>query len=189
MNREPLEVLIVEDNPGDTMIISELLEDVGLPVHVTIAKDGQEALDLLRENDGGSTGPPPALIILDLNLPKVKGFDVLRHIKSTPMLRSIPVVVMTGSLRKEDEVKARTMGAADYCIKPATPDEMGRSADCLRGRLKLLQKSERSSGSGPSAAINSDTLQSCFGKQHAPPPRNERFIMDIFNEQSWNMWK
>ena len=74
-------------------------------------------------------------MILDLNLPRMDGFDVLRMMKADDGLRSIPVVVMTGSLKKEDENKARSLGAADYCIKPATVEEMETTLMCLRGHL------------------------------------------------------
>ena len=74
---KPLEVLIVEDNRGDANLISELLDEMGLPLRVTLAMDGQKALDILRgENSSYDTAPD--FVILDLNLPKVNGFDILK---------------------------------------------------------------------------------------------------------------
>lgn len=124
------------------MLISELLKDVSLPVHITMAKDGQEAMDMLKKGDG-SNGPTPDFV-LDLNLPRVKGLGVLAYMKGTPSLRSVPVVVMAGSLKKDDEFKDRSMGGTDYCIKAATAVEMERSRDCLRGHLESVKRNEKS---------------------------------------------
>ena len=110
MKRKRLEVLIVEDNPGDALLISELMEETGLWIHASIANNGQMALDIFNNGGVQSNLPTPDLVILDLNLPKVNGFEVLAHIKADPKYRSIPVMVMTGSSNKDDEEKARGMG-------------------------------------------------------------------------------
>ncbi len=78
----------------------------------------------------------PDLIILDLNLPRMDGFEVLDLMKKDDELRSIPVVVITGSLRSEDETRARSLGAIEYCIKPSTVEEMDRLISCFRDRLR-----------------------------------------------------
>ncbi len=133
-----LEVLIIEDNPADAMLITELLDEVGIPLNVIVAKDGKKALDILNQEDGHSNDPTPDFVILDLNLPKVHGFDVLANMKSSPKLRSIPVVVMTGSLNKEDEVRARSLGVTDYCIKPSDLEDMAATGRWLKKKLASL---------------------------------------------------
>lgn len=134
----PLEILIVEDNPADAFLVSELLQDVGVPMNITIAEDGQKALDVLDGLNGPPKRPPPDLIVLDLNLPRVHGFDVLMHVRAMPSHGPIPVLVMTGSLNPEDETKARSMGATDYCIKPVCSEDFRSLIDLFRRSLVLL---------------------------------------------------
>ena len=94
----------------------------------------------------------PDLVILDLNLPRMNGFDVLACMKAESSLGSIPVIVMTGSLRKEDEVRARSLGAADYCIKPATFIEIERARGCLKAQLEIINCNKREKR-GPSTDL------------------------------------
>ncbi len=136
----PLEVLIVDDNPGDAALIIVLLEDLGLPIHISIAENGEKALDILDKVNGPSC-PAPDFVVLDLNLPKVNGFDVLELMKSTPRLSSIPVVVMTGSLNKEDEIRSRRMGVTDYWIKPSSERDFDSTCRWLRKYLAPLASS------------------------------------------------
>jgi CheY-like chemotaxis protein len=140
MGGKQLEVLIVEDNPGDARLIFELLKDTGLSIHTSIAQNGQIALDMLRKEDGHSTCSIPDLVILDLNLPKVHGFDILGYMNATDNLRSIPVVVMTGSLNKADEETARSLGVTDYCTKPASAADMDSATVCLKRHLEALTR-------------------------------------------------
>jgi CheY-like chemotaxis protein len=116
---EPIRILIVEDNPTDARLLSEILKELELKMEITVVRDGQQALDMLAEERIGPSNPAPDFVILDLNLPKVHGYEVLSFIRSGS-LRSIPVAVMTGSLNREDEVKARRMGATHYLLKPAS---------------------------------------------------------------------
>ena len=133
----PLEILIVEDNPADAFLVSELLQEVGVPMNISIAEDGQKALDILDGN-GCPERPLPDLIVLDLNLPKVHGFDVLMHVRAMPSYGPIPVLVMTGSLNPEDETRARSMGATDYCIKPVCSEDFRSLIDLFRKCLTLF---------------------------------------------------
>jgi chemotaxis family two-component system response regulator Rcp1 len=183
MSENKLEVLIVEDNPGDAYMIKEMLTDLKLTLSITVAKDGQAALNILKDRQNGM----PGLVILDLNLPKVNGFEVLTFMKSSPTLRSIPVVVMTGSLRGEDEQRSRELGAVDYCIKPSTADEMERSEMCLRAHLEPLSREKGRNGSGPSIRINLNQYYSDIWGQRIPSQQRERFVMDAFNKDSWKI--
>jgi CheY-like chemotaxis protein len=130
-----LKVLIIEDNPGDAFIIEGLLQDLDMPLDITMAKDGKDALLQLLNK---SPNDLPDLVILDLNLPKVNGYEILHMMKASPAMRGVPVVVMTGSLNPEDEIRSRSMGAIEYCIKPATSDELERTMSCLRGHLERV---------------------------------------------------
>jgi CheY-like chemotaxis protein len=118
-----LEILLIEDNCGDAYLISELLRDVGIPLNITVAIDGQTALDILNKEKGHNNAPTPDFIVLDLNLPNIHGFEVLRRIRASSSLRTLPVVVMTGSLNIDDEVQACDIGVTDYLVKPARPDD------------------------------------------------------------------
>jgi CheY-like chemotaxis protein len=139
----PLEILLIEDNDGDAFLISELLRDVGVPMNITIASDGQIALDILNKDKGHSTASTPDFVVLDLNLPNVNGFDVLRRIRTSPSLRTLPVVVMTGSLNPEDEALARSIGVADYRIKPAHSDEFESLIRWFKENLGRLAERKR----------------------------------------------
>ncbi len=165
---KPIEVLIIEDNPGDALLISELLETMGLPLHVTLAQNGQQALNILGNEGGHPKSPIPDFVILDLNLPKVHGFEVLAFMKSTPALRTIPVVVMTGSLNKEDEKKARAMGVTDYRIKPSVESEFDATRRWLRKNIVPLDGKGQMEDhqDAPCAALMADTR-----KRHMPDRR------------------
>ncbi|HEY3420261.1 MAG TPA: response regulator [Methanomassiliicoccales archaeon] len=186
MSDNRLEVLIVEDNPGDAYIIKELLKDLKLNLNITLAEDGQEAVNFLKAKRNGT----PGLVILDLNLPKINGFEVLSFMKSSQQLATIPVVVMTGSLRREDEQKSRELGAADYCIKPATVEEMERSEMCLRAHLEPLSRQrENKSGNGPSVRVSHHDYCSPGRDCRAPTPKCDRFVVDAYENGPWTPWR
>jgi len=119
---EPLEILLIEDCPADANIVMEMLQELGVSIHITLAKDGGQAIDILRLKDPSSV-PAVDLVILDLNLPKVHGHDVLSQIRASDKMRRVPVVVLTGSLNEEDEIISRKMGVLDYRRKPADSAE------------------------------------------------------------------
>jgi CheY-like chemotaxis protein len=113
----PFRILLVEDNPNDIEITRRALQKGQLKNELTIARDGQEAIDLLF----GRAGDPallPGLILLDLNLPRVDGREVLSRIKSDPELRRIPVIVLTTSTREEDVVRSYDLGVNTFISKP-----------------------------------------------------------------------
>lgn len=111
----PLEVLIVEDDPQDVELIVDALERQHLDGRRYVARDGVEALDILF---GSRTLAQPRLILLDLKLPKVDGFEVLRRIRIGDRMRSTPVVVLTSSAVEEDIETAYALGANSYIVKP-----------------------------------------------------------------------
>jgi two-component system response regulator len=114
-----IKILLAEDNPDDVIIAQRALGTAGVVNQLYIVKDGQEALDFLRK-EGKYTGSSvmPGLILLDINLPKVNGLDVLSEIKKDDLLRQIPVVMLTSSQRDEDVVKGYENGCNSYVQKP-----------------------------------------------------------------------
>lgn len=113
-----LEILLVEDNPADVDLTKASLRRCKLSNRLTVAKDGEEALALLQANAHDAGGTLPDLILLDLNLPKRSGAEVLAEIKQDPSLRRIPVVIMTSSKAEEDIVRSYDLHANCYVTKP-----------------------------------------------------------------------
>ncbi|MFJ6214741.1 response regulator [Streptomyces sp. NPDC092296] len=120
---QPIEVLLVEDDPGDELMTREAFEDnkIGNTLHV--ARDGEEALDFLYRRGAHTEAPRPDLILLDLNLPKYDGRQVLERIKSDPDLAHIPVVVLTTSAAEEDILRSYKLHANAYVTKPVDLDQ------------------------------------------------------------------
>ena len=114
----PIEVLLVEDDPGDVLMTREAFEDnkVGNTLHVVI--NGVEAMAFLRKEGAHSGAPTPDLVLLDLNLPRMDGREVLAAIKDDPTLRRIPVVVLTTSEAEEDVLRSYSLHANAYVTKP-----------------------------------------------------------------------
>lgn len=121
-NAEPIEILLVEDNPGDARLAVEALKDSKLHNNLHHVKDGVEAMAYLRREDGYAEVPVPDLVLLDLNLPRKDGREVLAEIKDDPELRLIPVVVMSTSGAERDLVKSYDLHANAYVVKPMDLD-------------------------------------------------------------------
>ena len=113
-------ILLVEDSPNDVELTLEALADHNLANEVEVAKDGQEALDYLYHQGQFSDRPDgnPAVILLDLKLPKINGIEVLKQIRSDDKLKLIPVVVLTSSHEEQDRVESYKLGANAYVVKP-----------------------------------------------------------------------
>jgi DNA-binding response OmpR family regulator len=114
----PMEVLLVEDSPGDVRLIQEALKDVKVPIRLHIARDGVEAMAFLRCEGKNASAPRPHLILLDLNLPKKDGREVLREIKESATFVSIPVVILSTSASHIDIVQSYSLHANCYITKP-----------------------------------------------------------------------
>jgi CheY-like chemotaxis protein len=120
---QPIEVLLVEDNPGDVRLTREALKEGKVHNHLSVAADGVEALAFLRRQGRYADAPRPDLILLDLNLPKKDGREVLEEIKSDPALRTIPVVILTTSEAERDIARAYDLHANCYITKPVDLDQ------------------------------------------------------------------
>jgi CheY-like chemotaxis protein len=114
----PIDVLLVEDNPGDVRLTREAFRDARLHINLSVASDGVEAMAFLHREGAYAQAPRPDLILLDLNLPKRDGREVLEEIKSSPTLRSIPVVVLTTSAAESDVLRSYQLHANCYISKP-----------------------------------------------------------------------
>lgn len=113
-----IEILLVEDNPGDIDLAREALESNKIINNLHVARDGEEAMCFLQKKAPFLEAPRPDLIILDLNLPKKDGREVLAEIKADDLLRTIPIVVLTSSKAEEDIVKSYNLHANCYITKP-----------------------------------------------------------------------
>lgn len=116
--RRVVEILIVEDNPGDVRLTREALAESKLRNRLWVAEDGVEALAFLRREGSHRNAPEPDLILLDLNLPKKSGREVLAAVKADTRLKHIPVVVLTSSAAEEDVLRAYDLHANCYVVKP-----------------------------------------------------------------------
>ena len=114
----PVEILLVEDNPGDVRLTMEALKEGKLSNELHVVEDGIEALAFLRKEGKYTQAPHPDLILLDLNLPKKDGREVLAEIKEDPDLKRIPVVILTTSKAEEDILRTYDLHANCYVTKP-----------------------------------------------------------------------
>jgi len=113
-----IEVLLVEDDPGDVLMTREAFADYKLRNQLHVVDDGVQALEFLRQEGDFADAPRPDIVLLDLNLPRMDGREVLAAIKSDPELASIPVVVLTTSEAEEDVVRSYSLHANAYVTKP-----------------------------------------------------------------------
>ncbi|MFD3410184.1 response regulator [Streptomyces cyaneofuscatus] len=120
---QAIEVLLVEDDPGDELMTREAFEDNKIRNTLHVVRDGQEALDFLYRRGEYPDAPRPDLVLLDLNLPKYDGRQVLEQIKGDPELSLIPVVVLTTSSAEEDILRSYKLHANAYVTKPVDLDQ------------------------------------------------------------------
>ena len=125
-NGRSIEVLLVEDNPGDVRLTMEVLKEEKMLLHVSVVGDGEEALAFLRKEGKYASAAQPDLILLDLNLPKKDGREVLAEIKGDPHLMLIPVVVLTTSTAEQDVLKTYELHANCYIKKPVDFEQFTR---------------------------------------------------------------
>lgn len=117
---KPVDILLVEDNPGDVRLTKEALKDAKVLNEIYVAKDGVEAMAFLRKEGSFAHVAVPDLILLDLNLPRKDGREVLAEIKNDPKLKHIPVVILTSSEAEEDILKSYNLHANCYVTKPVS---------------------------------------------------------------------
>jgi two-component system response regulator len=120
----PLGILVVDDNDDDVLLLRESLRDQPAISVLHAVRDGEEAMAFLRRQAPFTDAPRPGLVLLDINMPKMNGFEVLHEMKIDPVLRAIPVVILTTSNREADVLTAYTGGACSYVSKPVSFDRL-----------------------------------------------------------------
>ena len=130
---DPIQILLVEDNPGDVLLTVTAMKDSKVPNEISLAVDGEEALAFLRRQGGHGAAPRPDLILLDLNLPRLSGHEVLETIKADPSLKSIPVVILTSSECEQDIQKAYNRHANCFITKPVDLDQFIKVVKTIEG--------------------------------------------------------
>lgn len=132
---EPIRLLVAEDDPADTLLLREAFARIGVQGRIQFVRDGQEAVDLLASLP--RSGPPergrlPSLLLLDLKMPRLDGFDVLTWVRQQPGLRHLPVVVFSSSREPQDITRAYELGANSYLVKPHDFDQLLALAEGVR---------------------------------------------------------
>ena len=125
-NKEKPRILLVEDNPGDIRLTQEALKESKIEIHLDVVTDGEQAIDFLFKRNKFAGSIRPHIILLDLNLPKKNGIEVLKEIKSNDSLKKIPVIVLTTSDADHDISKAYSLHANCYILKPVDFDDFAR---------------------------------------------------------------
>jgi len=136
----PLHIILAEDDDGHATLVQRNLERSGLINGFSRVRDGQEALDFLR-CEGAFTGqqlPNPALLLLDIKMPLMGGFEVLTWLSKNPDLKSLPVVMLSGSLLESDMEKAKLLGAVEYMVKAVEPDRLEAIVQKVYSHLRSL---------------------------------------------------
>lgn len=128
---EPVNLLLVEDNAADTFLIESFFRNSQLPNKLHKVQDGEAAMEFLHQENAYIGVPRPDLILLDLNLPKKDGREVLEELKADPELKSIPVIIMTGSAATQDILKSYELQASCYITKPSDLNEFNRTIQSL----------------------------------------------------------
>ena len=118
IEQRPIEILMVEDSPSDAQLTIEALSAAKIANHLTHVEDGVDAMNLLRRQGPYSDAPRPDLILLDLNLPRKDGREMLAELKQDPILKTIPVVVLTTSRSEQDVLRSYELHANCYITKP-----------------------------------------------------------------------
>ncbi len=129
--KKTIQILLVEDDPGDVILTKRLFEDIQTALQLNVVSDGVEAMAYLRCEASYTQVPRPDLVLLDLNMPKKGGCEVLREMKSDEALRSIPVVVLTTSDHDIDIKHAYDLGANSYITKPSELDAFAQVIENL----------------------------------------------------------
>ena len=127
-----VDILLIEDNPGDVRLLEEAFRELQADIRIQVARDGAEGLDALFDGRNKSVEPQPDIILLDLNLPKVSGHEVLSRIKADPNTCRIPVIILTSSRADADIRRAYDSHANAYLRKPSTLDGLISAAQQIK---------------------------------------------------------
>ena len=141
----PIEILLVEDSEPDVILTQEAFLNADLPITLHVARDGVEALEFLRRENGHAKAPRPDVILLDINMPRKNGLEVLADLKADSSLQTIPVVVLTTSQADEDILRSYQSHASSYIVKPVEFEQFYSAIQALGeymlGTVKLPPRS------------------------------------------------
>ena len=140
MSAEAIEILLVEDSPGDVRLTKEALKEGKVHNNLSVVVDGEQAMAFLQRRDQFANAPRPDLILLDLNLPKKDGREVLAEVKADAKLRSIPVVILTTSKAEEDVLRSYQLNANCYVTKPVDLEQFIRVVKAIEDFWLVIAK-------------------------------------------------
>lgn len=148
-------ILLVDDSPRDTELALDALDTYNLTNEVVAVRDGAEALDYLYRRGSFASRPEghPAVVLLDLKMPKVDGIEVLRQVKQDPSLKTIPIVVMTSSREEQDLLNSYQLGVNAYVVKPVNFHEFIEAVKQVGGFWAVLNEAP------PRSATRSETIR------------------------------
>jgi two-component system, chemotaxis family, response regulator Rcp1 len=126
-----VEVLLIEDNPGDVRLVKEVLKEAQFPHHLSVVKDGAEAIAFIRRQGPYAQAPSPRLILLDLNLPKKGGLEMLEEVSPELAKNQARVVILTNSEAEKDLDQSFTLGAVSYMVKPIDAEKLNLLLETL----------------------------------------------------------
>ncbi len=141
-----VEILLAEDNEDDILMLKDAFEEKKLLNLLQVVKNGAEALNYLHKRGQFKGGKTPGLVLLDINMPKKNGFEVLEEIKNDPNLRHLPVVMLTTSEREEDIKKSYSLGACSHIVKPIKSESFTRLIDDFELYWAMIAKIPDSNG-------------------------------------------
>lgn len=127
-----IKILLIEDNPGDARLTEEALKETGLEFHLVVQSNGEKALEYLKKNSQPEVHDLPSFILLDLNLPRIDGREVLKQIKQNPLIKKIPVIILTTSDDKTDILTSYEYHANCYLKKPINLEEFNTVVQTLK---------------------------------------------------------
>jgi CheY-like chemotaxis protein len=133
-------ILLVEDNRADANLVEEALDEVNLDYGLSIMRDGAQAIEFLDRIDADPSLPRPDLVMLDLNLPKVSGEEVLKRVRRSPICRAIQVLIISSSDAPRDRQRAKELGASGYFRKPSSLEQFMELGPKVRAMLSESQR-------------------------------------------------
>jgi len=148
-NPGPHTVLLVEDNPTDAFVIKEVLEGCGLNLRLRVAVNGQDALQYLQDVAGNENSPCPALVLLDLNLPRIGGIEVLRELRRGSRCNRTPVIIVTSSAAEADRIAAQRLSVEAYFQKPRDLTAYMELAQVIKSVLIMPKQPHEGPGTQP----------------------------------------
>ena len=133
----PIEILLVEDNPADVELAQRTLRDSQFSLNISVSRDGQDAMSVLRREGEHSAAPRPDLVLLDLNMPRKNGREVMAEMGADPNLREIPIMILTSTQAEQDLLQYENYDPSRYCSKPLDIDRFNRILEHLSTSFEL----------------------------------------------------